>query len=134
MKDSNYEIVESTDELVLLRDLGPWDTYSTVTNNAEQVVDELAPMLRGRRLEYLDSEGDRAELLVKDHRFAGFKPVHQPAPHESGRGLPHSKWFRQEVHTIIRKWELLMDICSNPDEVQTMQAFVEDLKELEAKI
>ena len=71
----NYTIVESTDEYVLIRDIGPWDTFPTVTNGAEQVVAELAQMLKGRRLEYYDSEGERDQLLVKDGKFAGFGAV-----------------------------------------------------------
>ena len=75
MKTPNYRIVEQTDEYVLIRDIGPWDTFPTVTNGAEQVVAELAQMLKGRRLEYYDSEGERDQLLVKDGKFAGFGAV-----------------------------------------------------------
>ena len=67
-----FEIVEQTDDCVLIRDLGPWDRYSTVTNAAEEVVQIIAPVLRGRRLEYIDSEGERGQLLVRDGQFAGF--------------------------------------------------------------
>ena len=72
MKMPNFAIVEQTAERVLIRDLGPWDMFPTVTNGAEQVVRELAPMLNGRRLEYYDSEGERDEILIKDGQFAGF--------------------------------------------------------------
>jgi hypothetical protein len=72
-----FEIVESTPDYVLIRDVGPWDQYLTVTNGAEEVVAELAPMLNGRRLEYYDSEGARDQLLVKDGKFAGFGPANQ---------------------------------------------------------
>jgi hypothetical protein len=37
-------------------------------------VEELAPILNGRRLEYIDSDGRRDQLLVKDGKFAGFAP------------------------------------------------------------
>ena len=70
----NFELVEQDERRVLIRDIGPWDMHLTITNGAEEVVAELAPMLAGRRLEYIDSEGDRAVLLVKDGRFAGFDP------------------------------------------------------------
>ena len=72
---ANYEIVEQTDELVCIRDVGPWDKFASVTNAAEEVVKELAPVLKGRRLEYFDSDGNRDQLLVKDGQFAGFAPV-----------------------------------------------------------
>lgn len=75
MREPRFEIVEQTEHCVLLRDCGPWDVFPTITNAAEQVVNLVAPMLRGRRLEYLDSEGHRDQLLVKDGRFAGFAPA-----------------------------------------------------------
>jgi len=75
MKHPNYEIIEQTDEYVLIRDIGPWDIFPTVTNGAEEVVGELAQMLNGRRLEYYDSEGERTELLVSGGAFAGFRNV-----------------------------------------------------------
>jgi hypothetical protein len=71
----NYKVIQSDDNLVLIRDVGPWDRHPTVTNGAEDVVAELAASLKGRRLEYFDSLGDRAEILVKDGKFAGFKAV-----------------------------------------------------------
>lgn len=70
---SDYAIIVQDDKRVLIKDLGPWDKYMTVTNAAEWVVDELAPMLNGRELHYIDSEGDLDQLLVKDGKFAGFK-------------------------------------------------------------
>ena len=70
----NYSIIEETDDCVVIRDLGPWNRHLTVTNGAEEVVAELAPRLRGRRLEYYDSDGNRDQLLVRDGRFAGFAP------------------------------------------------------------
>lgn len=75
MIKANYSIIEETSDLVLILDLGPWDQYMTITNAAEQVVAELMPRLDGRRLEYIDSEGERGQLIVKDGKFAGFKPV-----------------------------------------------------------
>lgn len=38
---------------------------------------QVAPILEGRRLEYIDSEGDREQILVKDGNFAGFAPAQQ---------------------------------------------------------
>ena len=72
MGKANYNIVEETNELVCIRDLGPWDTYQTVTNAAEEVVKELAEYLNGRRLLYIDSENQKDELLHKDNKFIGF--------------------------------------------------------------
>jgi hypothetical protein len=70
-----FGVVEETAEHILIRDVGPWHIYKTITNDAEGVCETLAPMLQGRRLEYLDSEGNRDQLLVKDGKFAGFHPT-----------------------------------------------------------
>lgn len=74
-RDPRFEIVEETADYVLIRDLGPWDRHLTITNGAEEVVRALSGMLRGRRLEYIDSSGQRDQLLVKDGLFAGFAPI-----------------------------------------------------------
>ncbi len=74
-RKANYELVRQDNGCVLIRDVGPWDKFLTVTNAAEEVVAELLPMLNGRRLEYIDSLGDRAVLLIsKDGKFSGFDP------------------------------------------------------------
>lgn len=72
MKTPRYDIIYQDGGLVLIQDVGPWHLHQTVTNGAETVVEELAPMLFGRRLEYYDSGGSRGQLLVQDGRFAGF--------------------------------------------------------------
>ena len=73
MKPSpRYNIIRESPTEVLIMDIGPWTQFPTVTNRAEQVVEELFPRLRGRRLYYVDSEGIVGELLIKDGKFAGF--------------------------------------------------------------
>lgn len=67
-----YEVIDVTDECMLIRDLSPWFSYPTVTSAAEIVVAELAPLLGKRRLEYVDSSGNKAEIVIKRGRFAGF--------------------------------------------------------------
>lgn len=60
---------------VVIRDLGPWDQYKTVTNDAENVVEFLteAEVLKpGDRLFCFDSSGQFDEILVEHGRFAGF--------------------------------------------------------------
>jgi len=71
----NYAIVEETENYILIKDLGPWDKYLTITNAPELVVNDLADKLGSRRLEYYDSEGCRDQILVRNGRFAGFAPV-----------------------------------------------------------
>jgi len=75
MRKVNFEVIQQNDEMVLLKDLGPWDKYLSITNGAEQVVASVAPWLNGRRLEYIDSTGNRDQILVKDGKFSGFAPI-----------------------------------------------------------
>lgn len=75
MNCAKFEMVSLDAGCVLIRDVGPWDQYLTVTNAAEEVVATLLPMLRGRRLEYIDSEGNRDQILIQDGKFAGFAPA-----------------------------------------------------------
>jgi len=65
---------------LLIRDLGPWDEYLTVTNAAEWVVEDLlgrGKLLQDQRLFYYDSEGELAELLHDGKHFTGFAFVSQ---------------------------------------------------------
>ena len=73
---ANYSIVEDVPERVVIKDLGPWDQCMTITNDAEGVVERVAPMLNGRPLFYYDSEGELSQLLVDQDlgRFLGFAP------------------------------------------------------------
>ena len=92
MNRARYELVREDREGVLIRDLGPWSKHPTVTNAAEQVVAELLPTLRGRRLYYFDSNGELDELVVRDGRFAGFAPggpIVPPATLRLGDGSRH---------------------------------------------
>lgn len=69
-----YEVVESTPEKVVIRDIGHDRGRPSVTNDAEAVVAELGPKLGSRRLFYFDSQGDLDELLHVGGVFAGFAP------------------------------------------------------------
>ncbi len=78
MNRARYQIVEDLPgKPLLIRDLGPWDSHPSVTNDAEAVVAELAAsgkLPEGRRLYYYDSDGELDELLHKDGQFLGFAP------------------------------------------------------------
>jgi len=76
-KPANFQIVLQTPTHVVIFDRGPWDVHFTITNDAENVVRQLAPRLCGRRLFYFDSEMELDELVVKDGEFAGFRAVTQ---------------------------------------------------------
>ncbi len=69
MKLPRYDVIGINAKGVVLRDVGPWDIFPTVTNAAEVVVAELVKRLiltQGMRLFYSDSEGDPGEILLYD--------------------------------------------------------------------
>lgn len=70
---AKIQIAYSSVDFLVLRDLGPWDQFPTITNDAENVVARVAKTLDGRRLFYIDSDGRIDELLVSDAgKFVGF--------------------------------------------------------------
>jgi len=70
----NYDIVEDSDEYILIRDLGD-DNCLSITKGAEIIVDELSMRLDGRKLYYIDSEGYIDQLLHENGMFMGFAPT-----------------------------------------------------------
>ena len=80
MKRANYHIESDNHNYLLIRDVGPWDEYLTVTNAAETVVKELSFHLGTRQLFYIDTDGQMDELLVKNGQFAGFAPGPKRVP------------------------------------------------------
>lgn len=75
LKNANYQIIDNNHFRILIRDLGPWDQHKTVTNDAEAVVSDLKMWLGDRRLEYIDSDGKRGEILVHKGKFNGFSDL-----------------------------------------------------------
>lgn len=75
---ANFEYVavdNFVDDVVVIRDLGPWDRFKTITNAPEGVVARvLKDYPKTKRLFYYDSNGDKDELVIKDGKFAGFRP------------------------------------------------------------
>ena len=69
---ANYAVVDDSDDILVIKDIGPWSNYPTVTNDAEAVVEELSPRLNGRRLYYFDSDKEIGELFIKDGIFNGY--------------------------------------------------------------
>ena len=66
------------DGALVLRDVGPWDRFPTVTNDIEHVVSVLiinGTLNPGQRLFYYDSDNHLDELEIIDGKFAGFKAV-----------------------------------------------------------
>jgi len=82
VSSANYVIIARHPDRLIIRDMGPWDQFKTVTNAAEIVVEELfanGDLARGQRLLYYDSESDLAEIVLDERgRFAGFRPAGEP--------------------------------------------------------
>jgi len=78
MRKSNYVVIEEDFagiDPVVIKDVGPWDKYLSVTNDAENVIEELfreGRLNEGQRLFYIDSNGLQDEILIKNRKFAGF--------------------------------------------------------------
>ena len=79
---SNYSIADldyNNEGDLLIHDLGPWDKYRTITNDAHNVVFELIEKGHftkqyGRRLFYRDSDGLIHEMVIRNGKFHGFAP------------------------------------------------------------
>jgi len=80
MSRARYCIVDDGPEVLVIEDIG--HEVMSVTNDAEAIVEELAERLRGRRLEYYDSDGRRDQLLVANGKFAGFAPAGRQPCHD----------------------------------------------------
>ena len=50
----------------------------SLTNDMENVVPQIFPILKGRRLEYIDSEGQR-DVVEVDHKTGTFRGFGGPA-------------------------------------------------------
>lgn len=75
MRRANYVVEENSDRVVL-RDVGPWDQFPTITNVAEQVISELGELIYNKRVFYYDSEGDFDELVHDScGNFVRFRPA-----------------------------------------------------------
>jgi hypothetical protein len=78
---SNYEIISNKFGRVVIKDIGPWDKFFTVTNNAENVVIELVQkgvLKPGNRLFYFDSVGDLSEIKIVGDKFCRFESFDGP--------------------------------------------------------
>ena len=70
---AHFAVVHEDSDMLVIRDVSPWDRRATVTNDVENVVPRLR--LNGRRLFYFDSENVLDEIVVKNGKFAGFAPL-----------------------------------------------------------
>ena len=80
---------------LVIRDVGPWDVFLTVAVVQDLVESGLLPV--GRRLFYLDSEGEPGELLIHADRFSGFAPVSEE---ELASQALHDRGSRTRSHGL----------------------------------
>ena len=62
---SNFTIISNAPEVIILQDLGPWDHFSTITNDAEAVVKYLFKSGQAtgtKQIVYCDSDGENTKL------------------------------------------------------------------------
>ena len=62
---------------IILLDVGPWAGFKTITTAAEEVVRALWDyrlIRHDQRILYIDSEGNRDEILHLDSQFKGIQP------------------------------------------------------------
>lgn len=71
-----WSLVASNAAVVVIRDD---DGDKSITNDVRNVVAQLAPALRGRRLFYIDTAGRVDEIVVRDGAFAYFAPGYPSA-------------------------------------------------------
>ena len=74
---SNFTILTNTTQMIVLKDLGPWDHFKTITNDAENVIKYLHQSGRllplTKQVVYHDSEGEPTRLLHDGAgNFTGF--------------------------------------------------------------
>jgi hypothetical protein len=73
---SNFTILSITSEVIVLKDLGPWTRYQTITNDADAVVEHLHKskyICETTQIVYQDSEGEWCELCHDGlGNFTGF--------------------------------------------------------------
>ena len=76
LERSRFKIVSHENDRLIIRDLGPWDRFKTITNNAECVVGYLYEreiISPSQKLFYFDSDNRLDEILIEDGEFAGFR-------------------------------------------------------------
>lgn len=66
MIKSNFIINRVTPEVIELKDIGPWNKYQTITNDAEAVVAHLHQkemLTPEKQIVYMDSNGEWTEIF-----------------------------------------------------------------------
>jgi len=70
---SNYRIIYEDEYKIILKDLGPHDIYPTITNDAENVIQDLEHEQKLKLIYYMGSDGIKTRLITNDDKFIGFE-------------------------------------------------------------
>lgn len=73
-KNTEYEIVLDKSDFLLIADQSEIYGCKSVTNGAEEVVEQLLPVLKGRVLFYIDTEERVDQLEYNEEGFTNFAP------------------------------------------------------------
>lgn len=78
MISCNFEIIKNTTEYLLIKDVGPYDQYMSVTNDVENLIEHLynSDVLCDKQsLLYIDSSNRVDEIVHLSGNFICFAPV-----------------------------------------------------------
>jgi len=77
MREAQFEVLcdRETPFLLVIKDIGPWDKYPTVTNDIEGVVRRLYKqglLVNGKWFNVVDSDGNTDSIIHEDGEFVSF--------------------------------------------------------------
>lgn len=116
---ANYKIIDDNPKYLLIEDVGPWDAYRSVTNDADSVVWELRGGLNQRPLYYVDTLGSISRLdYDKDYKFLDFKSECPPGyDRDYRKPVDYPKLKAARAKTKDDKWneveEELMNLSAS---------------------
>jgi hypothetical protein len=77
MRRSNYRVLNEQHETILI-DSGPHDKYLTITNDAENIINELTPEQKSKPIIYIDTDNEVVQLILNDDlTFKTYKVYNQ---------------------------------------------------------
>lgn len=67
-RHANWDVisVNHDEKRVVLKDVGPWDSHLTITNDAEYVYEWINRWVPGYEIQYFDSDEELTRLFMKD--------------------------------------------------------------------
>lgn len=77
MHECNFQLVANDDHWLVIRDIGPWDKFKTITNGADRLVPWLYSegLLKPlKQLFYFDSDNTCDEIVHAEGQFVRFAP------------------------------------------------------------